>query len=624
MSDNTVEIIIKASTAQAAAAVRALSSDVNSQLRQASTVSSGAWATAGRSITSSIKGMTGNVKSLLGHVLSLKTAIVGIGAGYIVKNIVNTAAGFDKMKISLETLTKGEGAKWFKDLNEWAMKMPVNTESAIQSFIMMRAMGLTPTIDQMTTLVDTMSALGGSQDTLEGIARALGQMTSKGKVSAEELMQLAERGVPAMEMLRQKFGDVDTSTLNANEAVQALLDSMKEMYGGQSEKIQSKWAGLTESIKGFGTEFIRLFMESGVMEWLEKKLGGIVAKFDEMYNSGELQAWADIIGTQVVEGLEAMWIWVGNVYTRVKESWPEISALSRKLYDDLSGIWNAYLGLPVWLQEIGLVGALALGIKGRIVVLGALDLIAKLKNSISGFQAMFRGDLGFGEFATMNSGELASVLRELETQRQVDMIFEPKIKMSPPQPWKSGIEEMQADLETTGSLAVEAFDFSPVAEGLANIRTSVSDAVMQISSMPTTISQAMGGYGAPIPEVSQILSGLRDQEVFGGSLAGWLSLGARFDSPGGSLGSYAAGTDYVPRTGIYMLHQGEAVITSGENSKSGKSGAPNVNISGISINVSGANVSSPAGLAEKLADALDSAIAKKIRYGRSNIAAALG
>jgi DNA-binding ferritin-like protein (Dps family) len=33
----------------------------------------------------------------------------------------------------------------------------------------------------------------------------------------------------------------------------------------------------------------------------------------------------------------------------------------------------------------------------------------------------------------------------------------------------------------------------------------------------------------------------------------------------GTLGSYATGTDYVPHTGLYQLHQGEAVIPAGEN-----------------------------------------------------------
>jgi hypothetical protein len=32
-----------------------------------------------------------------------------------------------------------------------------------------------------------------------------------------------------------------------------------------------------------------------------------------------------------------------------------------------------------------------------------------------------------------------------------------------------------------------------------------------------------------------------------------------------ALGSFASGTDYVPKTGLYMLHEGESVATKSEN-----------------------------------------------------------
>jgi len=48
-----------------------------------------------------------------------------------------------------------------------------------------------------------------------------------------------------------------------------------------------------------------------------------------------------------------------------------------------------------------------------------------------------------------------------------------------------------------------------------------------------------------------------------------------------NLGSYADGTDYVPRTGQYLLHQGEKVVTAAENNSDGKS----VTFGNIVINV---------------------------------------
>jgi|GEM_PF-3073837 tape measure domain-containing protein len=574
MSNNIVEIIIKASTQQAAAAIRALSRDVNTQLSQAGRVSSSAWASAGRSIASDIRGAASGVKGLLGHIMSLKTAIAGLAAGYVAKNIVETASGFEQMKISLDTITKGEGAKWFKDLNEWAMKMPVNTQAAIQSFIMMRAMGLEPTIAQMTTLVDTMSALGGNEETLSGIARALGQIMTKNKVSAEELMQLAERGVPVFEILRQKFGDVETSSLNAGEAVQAIFAGLEEKYGGQSTRIQSTWKGLTESLKGYWTEFARLMMDSGVMSWIEEKLGAIVAKFDEMYNSGELQEWANIIGTQIVAGLEATWTWLEDIYYNVTANWPEVREEFYAWGDSLGVVWEILKGMAATL----------------IQVWDVADWIATGLEDAWGWVDRLIGRIEY--FGLLGKG--------------TEMIMEPKIKMSPPQPWKSGIAEMQADLEATGQLAVDAFDMSPVANSLNNIKGQLDGTLNKLFTLP---GEQIYGAG---------LGMMMDSYLLGERWMGRSAVGAS------GLGSYAAGTDYVPRTGMYMLHKGEAVRTADENSRPGRASlAPNINIKGINISVSGANVGSPETLAAKLADALDRAIAQKIKYGRSSIAAAL-
>jgi hypothetical protein len=71
------------------------------------------------------------------------------------------------------------------------------------------------------------------------------------------------------------------------------------------------------------------------------------------------------------------------------------------------------------------------------------------------------------------------------------------------------------------------------------------------------------------PSLGSMLAGLLG---FGG--AGGASPLANFgagDSFGGGLGGYASGTDYVPRTGLYLVHQGEKIIAAAQN-KGGQGG----------------------------------------------------
>ncbi len=66
-----------------------------------------------------------------------------------------------------------------------------------------------------------------------------------------------------------------------------------------------------------------------------------------------------------------------------------------------------------------------------------------------------------------------------------------------------------------------------------------------------------------------------------------------------NISGFQTGTDYVPRTGIYRLHEGEKVISSTTN---------NSNMGGVTININGAR--DPKQVADE--------VAKVLKYGRSS------
>jgi len=139
------------------------------------------------------KGLGAGLKSITRHLFSLKSLLAGVATGYVADKFMNVAASFEQMQLKLDALTKGKGRETLQDLNDWAMKMPVNTQKAVDTFAMMKAMGLDPTIESMQTLVDVSVIFG--EDAMPRVARALGQMQTLGKLSAEELNQLSEAGI---------------------------------------------------------------------------------------------------------------------------------------------------------------------------------------------------------------------------------------------------------------------------------------------------------------------------------------------------------------------------------------------------------------------------------------------
>lgn len=245
-------------------------------------------------------------------VLSLKTALLGlvgvVGVTSLARDFIETAAAAEKMRMSLDTITKGKGAETFEELDKWAAKLPVNTMKAVDTYRMLIAMGLKPSIDQMTILVDTMSAIGGDSGSLQGIARALGQIHTKGTMSAEELMQLAERGVPAYQILQQELGltaaqvkNIGDSGITAEKGLAALFEGMQKRFGGAAAGMQQTWSGLMEQMADKWEHFKRWTMESGIFQVLKEGLEEMGALDDN-----KIRHWAKITADFVIDRFRDM------------------------------------------------------------------------------------------------------------------------------------------------------------------------------------------------------------------------------------------------------------------------------------------------------------------------------
>lgn len=257
-------------------------------------------------------GHTGQSVSRLGMFVGLWTEAVNAGVGAVrslitqlkefVVGVVNTTDRFEGLTNALDTITKGRGAETFRELNDWAKAMPLSTEAAIQAYIRLKSMGLDPTLETMTTLVDTTGALGGSEDVFNRMSMALGQIATKGRVSAEELLQLAEAGVPVYDILREKLHltseqlrQIGTEGIDAGTAIDAILEGLADRFGGQAAKMQTQWSGLVETFRSEWQDFARLIGAAGFLDYLKDRLRAVLDEIQRMAETGELQAWAQTI-----------------------------------------------------------------------------------------------------------------------------------------------------------------------------------------------------------------------------------------------------------------------------------------------------------------------------------------
>ena len=229
------------------------------------------------------------------------------------KHATQTAAEVEKLKISLDTITKGNGAATFEELNKWAMKMPMNTQEAIKAFISLRARGLEPTMKDMTVLVDATSALGGGSEKLQSIARALGDIQSKGRLAGQELIQLADQGVNAREAIAEYFGITVKEAakriedgIDGSTALKALMQYFESHFGGQAEKIMGSWDGLMERMDEQYGQFEKKVMGSGVFESMKEGMADFVGYLESTEGQRDLEGWANDAADAIISMFETI------------------------------------------------------------------------------------------------------------------------------------------------------------------------------------------------------------------------------------------------------------------------------------------------------------------------------
>lgn len=170
-------------------------------------------------------------------------------------------AMMEQSEIAWETLLGGaeEAKQMIEDLKVLGAETPFEFEGLDDSAKLLKAMGfegeqIIPTI---SILGDAVSAVGGGVEDLNGVARALGQINTKGKVTAEEMNQLIERGIPAWDLMARGMGKSteelmamsQKGELFAEEAIPAMVKGMNEDFGGAMERQSKSFIGMLSTIQ---------------------------------------------------------------------------------------------------------------------------------------------------------------------------------------------------------------------------------------------------------------------------------------------------------------------------------------------------------------------------------------
>ncbi|MBL8186593.1 MAG: tape measure protein [Acidobacteria bacterium] len=246
-----------------------------------------------RSISSSFSNLKLNLPSISGGLSRMAGeargafagAFAGMGTELVSGALSAATAGFNatiKAGLDFNKMMEGasivfenfagsaEGAqKHLADLKTFAKSSPFDLPDLIQASARMQAFGVNirDVVPQLQNLQNAAALAAGTSgnftESLDGIVNALGQMRAKGSVSAEEMQQLAERGIPAWDLLAAKIGKTVEETRKLSEqgklrgapAADALLEAFGEgKFQGLGERLAKSTLGKESNLRDAMTQ----------------------------------------------------------------------------------------------------------------------------------------------------------------------------------------------------------------------------------------------------------------------------------------------------------------------------------------------------------------------------------
>lgn len=235
--------------------------------------------------------------------------------------------------------------KWIQQL---AIVSPFRNEDIAAAFQMNLTMGAT--IDQSkrltTALIDFATATGQSGDTVQRMARSLGQMRTAGKISGMEVRELAMAGLPVVAILAKAF-DTTTASMQdmlskgavpLDKGLEAITKAIETDFGGAANRAGGSINGLVSSLGDLNDMSLR-----SVFGGVFKAAQPFLQKFVDTLVNPQTQAAFEQFGTKLGEGVGRLLTAFQQLGEQIASVWPVIQSVIQDFADWFMGLFGPAL-----------------------------------------------------------------------------------------------------------------------------------------------------------------------------------------------------------------------------------------------------------------------------------------
>lgn len=232
----------------------------------------------------------------------------------VVGESISFNAQMEQARIGFTTMlgSAEKAQKFLDDMADFAVKTPFEYPELLEAAKRMLAYGFAAeeVLPTLRAVGDASAALGSGSVGIDRITLALGQIRAKGKLSAEEMRQLTEAGVPAWHILADAMGKtvpelqdmVSKGLIPGYKAVEMLTAGMTKRFGGMMQSMENTWQGVTSSIKDIWRMTIGAVTQNlfqGVVSWLQKVRDFATGFYDTFRQYGLQRAISESFGPEV-------------------------------------------------------------------------------------------------------------------------------------------------------------------------------------------------------------------------------------------------------------------------------------------------------------------------------------
>ena len=309
----------------------------------------------------------GVLKTRLGvlkqSIFSVQSALVGIGAGLVVRNLVNTGKELENLRTRLKFLLKdtNEGAKAFDNMVKFASKVPFSLEE-IQS-----GSGILATVTDNADDLQKMLEITGNVAATTGLDF---------RTAAEQIQRSFSAGIGAADLFREKgvrnmLGFKAGETVSIEDTVAAFerVFGRGGRFGNSTDELAKTFEGTLSMIGDKIFNFKKVLLEAGFFEELKKQFGDLDKFLAD--NGKRLDEIATTVGKNLAQAVSGA-VSIGQ----------DLIPTLQKIGSVLKSIKDGFMALPEFVREVGLVGAFIFGKKGAAGLAGISFLIDKVNDFV--------------------------------------------------------------------------------------------------------------------------------------------------------------------------------------------------------------------------------------------------